>query len=92
MAPPYNFKLKGSGELAFHLRCGFQCDNTGTLFMDHGKYVEQMEEAYVQHFKTKQVQRHRSPLQKGDHPELNTTPFLDEGEKEMYMSLVGSDQ
>ena len=49
-----------------------------------------MEEAYVQHFKTKLVQRHRSPLQKGDHPELDTTPFLNDKEKEIYMSLVGS--
>ena len=92
MAPQYNFKLKGSGELAFHLGCGFHRDSTGTLCMDPGKYVERMEEAYVQHFKTKPVQRHRSPLQKGDHPELNTTPFLGDDEKEIYMSLVGSAQ
>ena len=27
--------------------------------MDPGKYVDQMEEAYIQHFKTKPVQKHR---------------------------------
>ena len=53
MAPPYNFKLKGSGKLAFHLGCGFQRNSTGTLYMDPGKYVDQMEEAYVQHFNIK---------------------------------------
>ena len=31
MTPPYNFKLKGSRELAFHLGCGFNRDSTGTL-------------------------------------------------------------
>ena len=92
MAPPYNFKLKGSGELAFHLGCGFKRDSTGTLCMDPGQYVKRMEEAYLQHFKVKPNQKHQSPLQKGDHPELDTTPFLDEKEIEIYMSLVGSAQ
>ena len=45
MAPPYNFKLKGSGELVFHLGCGFKRNITGTLCMDPGKYVDRMEEA-----------------------------------------------
>ena len=70
MAPQYNCKLKGSGELVFHLDCGFKCDSTGTLCMDPGRFIVRIEEAHAQHFKTKPVQRHRSPLQKGDHPEL----------------------
>ena len=31
-------------------------------------------------------------LQKGDHPELDTTPFLDEDDKEIYQSLIGCGQ
>ena len=89
---PYNFKLKGSGPLNFHLGCGFKRDSTGTLCMNPGKYIDRMEEAYVQHFGIKPVQKYRSPLQKGDHPELETTPFLDEKGKEIYQSLIGSDQ
>ena len=58
MVPPYNFKLKGSGELSFHLGRDFKRDSTGTLCMDPGKYIDCMEEEYVQHFKTKLVQRH----------------------------------
>ena len=92
MAPPYNLKLKGSGELAFHLGCGFNCDSTSTLCMDTGKYIDHMEEVYVQHFKTKPVQRHRSPLQKRDHLELDTSPFLNDKEKEIYQPFVGSNQ
>ena len=84
MVPPYNFKLKGSGELAFHLGCGFNCNNTGTLYMDPGKYIDCMEEAHIQHFKSKPVQRHRSPLQKGNHPELDTSSFLNDDEKGIY--------
>ena len=60
--------------------------------MDPGKYINRMEEAYVQHFKTKPIQRHKLRLQKEDHPELDTSPFLNEEEKETYMSLIGSIQ
>ena len=60
--------------------------------MDPGKYIDRMEEAYVQYFKTKIVQRHISPLQKGDYSELDTFPFLNNEEKEVYLSLVGSNQ
>ena len=65
MAPPYNSKLKGSGELAFHLGCGFCRNSTGTLLcMDPGKCVIRMEELYFQYFKRKLEQRHQSSLRK----------------------------
>ena len=92
MAAPHNFKLKGSGPLNFHLGCGFDRDKDGTLYMDPGKYIDRMMEAYEQHFGTKPDMKHRSPLQKGDHPELDTTPFLDEDGIEIYQSLIGCGQ
>ena len=92
MTQPYNSKLKGSRELAFHLDCGFNQDSTRALCMDPGKYINCMEEAYVQHYKTKLVQRHRLALQKGGRPELGTYPFLNDEEKEIYQLLVGSNQ
>ena len=36
--------------------------------------------------------KHRSQLQKGDHPELDTILFLDEEGKEIYQSLIGCGQ
>ena len=75
-----------------HLGCGFNHNQTGTLHMDSGKYIDHMEEAYLQHFNTKPVQQHRSLLQKGDNPELDNSPFLNDKEKEIYQSLVGSNQ
>ena len=30
----YDFKLKGSGEVKFHLGCGFVCESSGTLCME----------------------------------------------------------
>ena len=60
--------------------------------MDPRKYINQMVEAYVQHFGVKLDMKHRSPLQKGDHPELDTTLFLDEEGKEIYRFLIGCGQ
>ena len=91
-AEPYNFKLKGSGLLNFHLGCGFHRDSTGTVCMDPGKYTDQMIEAYVQNFGVKPDIKHRPPLQKGDYPELDTIPFLDEEGTEIYQSLIECDQ
>ena len=88
----YNFKLKGSGPLNFHLGCGFHQDSTGTLCMDPGKYIDWMEEAYIQHFGVKPDKKYRSLLRKGDHPKLDTTPFLNEEGKEIYQSLIGFGQ
>ena len=83
-AAPYNFKLKGSGPLNFHLGCGFHQDTSGTLCMDPGKYIDRMMESYEQHFGVKPDKKHRSPLQKGYHPEVDTTPFLNEEGKMIY--------
>ena len=89
---PYNLKLKRSGPLNFYLGCGFKCDRTDTLCMVPGKYIDQMEEVYAQQFGTKSVQKHRPPLQKGDHPEIDKTPFLSEEDTEVYQSPVVSSQ
>ena len=60
--------------------------------MDPEKYIDRMMEAYEEHFGVKPDMKHRSPLQKGGHPELDTTSFLDEDGKEIYQSLIGCGQ
>ena len=47
----YNFKRKGSGELTFHLGCGFGKDSDGLLCMNPSWYVGKIEDAYKQYFK-----------------------------------------
>ena len=55
-------------------------------------YVDKMEDAYKQYFRKKPNQKHRSPLVKGDHPELDTSKFLDQDSIDIYQLLVGAMQ
>ena len=34
----------------------------------------------------------KSPLESDDHPELDTSPFLDEDDTQIYQSLIGAMQ
>jgi hypothetical protein len=58
--------------------------------MNPSRYIDKMEDAYKQHFKDSPKQKHRSPLVKGDHPELDTSEFPDQDG--IYQSLVGAMQ
>eukprot|EP00531_Pseudo-nitzschia_arenysensis_P008891 CAMPEP_0116125882 /NCGR_PEP_ID=MMETSP0329-20121206/6042_1 /TAXON_ID=697910 /ORGANISM="Pseudo-nitzschia arenysensis, Strain B593" /LENGTH=1908 /DNA_ID=CAMNT_0003619941 /DNA_START=154 /DNA_END=5877 /DNA_ORIENTATION=+ len=87
---PYSFKLKGSGPMSFHLGCGFERDNHGTLCMNPSKYIEKMAQAYHQMFGVKLGTRAQSPLEENDHPELDTSEFLDEDDTQKYQSLIGA--
>ena len=88
-SPPYHFKLKGSGPMSFHLGCGFERDSHGTLCMDPSKYIDKLEQAYLQLFGVKLGNRPRSPLEDGDHPELDVSEFLEEDDTLKYQSLIG---
>ena len=88
---PYNFKLKGSGPLLFHLGCGFRQDIDGKLTMDPAKYIEKMVTAYDQLFNGEKIStKHKSPLEDNDHPELDPSEFLDNDGIQKYQSMIGS--
>jgi len=88
----YSFKLKGTGELSFHLGCDFFRDDDGTLCMSPIKYIERMIDNYVRMFGEKPKQNVMSPLEKGDHPELDDSALLDAEGIQHYQSLIGSTQ
>ena len=89
-SPPYSFKLKGSGPMSFHLGCGFDRDEDGTLQMNPRKYIDKMVQGYEQIFGCKLSTSFQSPLEENDHPELDVTEFLDEEGIQQYQSLIGS--
>jgi hypothetical protein len=88
----YGFKLKGTGPIAFHLGCDFTRDDDGTLCIAPRTYIEKMISSYERMFGTKPKQTYLSPLEKGDHPELDTSEELDADGIQRYQSLVGSMQ
>ena len=88
----HGFKLKGVGPLEFHLGCGFYRDDEGNLCMSPTRYIERMAKNYEVMFGSKPSQRYQSPLEKGDHPELDTSDFLDVDGIKKYQSLIGAIQ
>jgi hypothetical protein len=86
----HKFKLKGTGTIAFHLGCDFFCDDKGILCMAPKKYIAKMMIGYEQMFGEKPLSKVHSPLEKGDHPELDTSELLDQTGVQQYQSLIGS--
>jgi hypothetical protein len=88
----YAFKLKGTGPITFHLGMDFFCDSDGVMCIAPKKYIEKMMASYEQFFGSKPSQKFKSPLEKGDHPEIDTLEFLDSTKPQQYQSLIGAMQ
>jgi hypothetical protein len=88
----YNFKLKGTGPISFHLGMEIFRDEDGTLCISPRKYIEKMLATYEREFGSKPTQNVHSPLEKGDHPELDDSELLPLDGITQYQSLVGSMQ
>jgi hypothetical protein len=86
----YNFKLKGTGPITFHLGMDFFRDKDGVLCIAPRKYIERMISTYERIFSEAPKQVVTSPLEKGDHPELDTSDLLGEDGIKTYQSLIGA--
>ena len=84
------FKLKGTGPMKFHLGCDFGRDEHGTLYFGPQKYIERLEKQYIDMFGKKPKANMSSPLDKGDHPELDDSELLDQTDIQKYQSLIGA--
>jgi hypothetical protein len=88
----YGFKLKGTGPISFHLGMDFVRDSDGVMCIAPKKYIDKMIAAYEQMFGHKPNQKFSSPLEKGDHPEMDDSEFLDGTATQQYQSLIGAMQ
>jgi hypothetical protein len=86
---PYNYKLKGVGVPEYHLGGNFGRDKDGVFYWGSSKYIEKMMDNYERLFGAKPNKR-SSPMEKGDSPELDKTPELDQEGIQIYQSLIGS--
>ena len=86
----YKFKTKGSGPISFHLGMNFSRDDDGTLCITSTKYIEKMMSGYEKIFGEPPIQKYASPLEKGDHPELDDSELLDAQGTVLYQSMIGA--
>ena len=71
----HGYQIKGDGLLTFHLGCDYIRVKDGTLRAEPKKYIAKMLESYERMYKEK-LKYYNSPLEKGDHPELDNSPLL----------------
>ena len=86
----YKFKLKGTGTITYHLGMDFFRDKDNTLCMAPRKYIEKICDSFERMFGHAPKQNVTSPIEKNDHPELDTSELLDDDWTQKYQSLIGA--
>jgi hypothetical protein len=84
----HKFKLKGVGPLTYHLGCDYFRDDDGTLCYGPRKYIVKLMDQYESMYGCK-PKVYTSPLEKGDHPEIDTSEELDEEGIKRYQTMIG---
>ena len=72
----YQLKVKGDGPLTYHLGADYFQDPDGAIVSQPKKYIEKLKETYVRLFNAEPSKGLKTPLEKNDHPELDTSEFL----------------
>jgi hypothetical protein len=88
----YNFKLKGTGEIEYHLGMSFHRNNQNELCISPQQYIEKMVDNYKRLFGESPSHHSQSPLESNDHPEIDSSKFLGEDDIQKYQSLIGAMQ
>ena len=86
----YQFKLKGTGPIKFHLGMDFFHDKDGTLCYAPKKYIQRLSDSYLQMFNSSPHASYQSPLEHNDHPEIDDSDFLDPEGIQKFQSMIGS--
>jgi hypothetical protein len=86
----YQFKTKRTGPITFHLGMDFFRDEDSTLCLSSIKYIQKLMMNCEQMFGQQPKQNVSSPLEKGDHPETNSSNLLDTKGIQFYQSMIGA--
>ena len=84
----YGFKLKGVGPISYHLGMDYFKDKDGTMVACPKKYIEKMVSTFTQMFGCPPTKA-KTPLEKGDHPEIDTSELCDPDDMAKYLTLIG---
>jgi hypothetical protein len=87
----YNFKLKRTGPIDFHLGQSFSWNDNGEMEISAKHYIDKMIDTYVQLYREK-PRKASSPLEQNDHLEMDDSPFLRQDKTQQFQSLIGAIQ
>jgi hypothetical protein len=83
------YKLKGVGPMEYHLGADIYRDSDGTLCFGAKSYISRLLRTYESIF-GEQPKEYTSPLDRNDHPELDTSVELPELDIKRFQSLIGA--
>ena len=87
----HGFKFKGTRPIKYHLGANFEREPNGTLSMSPKKYItERLTKSYKNMFGERPSTKFLSPLEHGDHPELDDSDLLGPDGIQKYQSLIGA--
>ena len=87
----YNLKVKGDGKLSYHLGANYFEDPDGTFVIvsQPKKYIDKLAETYKRLFNDEPPKDLKTPLDKNDHPEIDTSEILEGDMPAKYLTMVG---
>jgi Reverse transcriptase (RNA-dependent DNA polymerase) len=88
LSEKHKFKLKGVGPLTYHLGCDYFRDQDGTLCCGPNKYITKLMDQHQNMFGCNPCE-YTLPLEKGDHPEKDTSEELDADGIKRYQTMIG---
>ena len=87
-SPSAIFNVKGDDKLTYHLGADYFEDPDGTFVSQPKKYNDKLADIYKRLFNEDPPKGYKTPLDKNDHPELDTSEILEEDMAAEYF-MVG---
>ena len=85
----YHLKVKGDGKFTYHLGADYFEDPDGTFVSQPKKYIDKLADTYNRLFNEEPPKGYKTPLDKNDHPELDTSEILEGDMAAKYLTMVG---
>ena len=85
----YQPKVKGDGPFTYHLGADYNHDLDETMVCQPKKNIEKLKETYIRLFNSEPSNSPETPLEKNDHPELDTADILEGQQVNHYFTMVG---
>ena len=80
---------QGDGKLTYHLGADYFEDPDGTFVSQPKKYIDKLADTYKRLFNEDPPKGYKTPLDKNDHPELDTSEILEGDMAAKYLTMVG---